>query len=440
MGQPLTDRGAAAPAARSGDRRRPGPRQVDAAAQTASRSPAPRPTSPSRPEPTRSSWSSVLEADGRGRGCGVSGGDAATTALGPRRSGGRHGRRGDAPPTPRPTTARPDPDASPSSASRGPRPSRRATRPAGGSTPRSAARWRPAPIAIYAADAGDDRQRFELELPMTARRRPAIAWMLALALLVDARRADRRRGAALGRRRSTAARSRVVGRGRPRARSPAASPTARRAHARRASAPTCPDLPRPARDRRSASSADSAAIWPAAAPEPAAARRAGPPAWPTPTSAWWCWRSAAPAGRFDVDKTLDHELAHLALGAAVPGAPRWLHEGFAWQHAADLDCGADRDAGRHGVVRLGDPARSARVRRSRPPRLPASRAYAQSYDLGRATWPTAAATPIATTTATATRSRTSCYELGRGKSIDDAARHRVRRRPRTSCSPSGRPT
>jgi hypothetical protein len=41
--------------------------------------------------------------------------------------------------------------------------------------------------------------------------------------------------------------------------------------------------------------------------------------------------------RHDVDKTLDHELAHLALGAAVPGAPRWLHEGFAWQHAADLD-------------------------------------------------------------------------------------------------------
>ena len=34
--------------------------------------------------------------------------------------------------------------------------------------------------------------------------------------------------------------------------------------------------------------------------------------------------------------TLRHELAHLALGAALGDrAPRWLHEGFAYQHSAE---------------------------------------------------------------------------------------------------------
>jgi len=83
--------------------------------------------------------------------------------------------------------------------------------------------------------------------------------------------------------------------------------------------------------------------------------------------------------RHDLDKTLDHELAHLALGAAVPGAPRWLHEGFAWQHAADLDMARlETLAGMawFGKVipleelEIGFPAEEA----------PASRAYAESYD------------------------------------------------------------
>lgn len=88
------------------------------------------------------------------------------------------------------------------------------------------------------------------------------------------------------------------------------------------------------------------------------------------------------SGRFDVDKTLDHELAHLALGAAVPSAPRWLHEGFAWQFASDLDWSRTETlagmAWFGSVIPLdeltwGFPAEEA----------PASRAYAESYDLVR---------------------------------------------------------
>src|SRR5262249_45473078 len=80
-----------------------------------------------------------------------------------------------------------------------------------------------------------------------------------------------------------------------------------------------------------------------------------------------------------VMKTLDHELGHLALGAAIPGAPRWLHEGFAWQHAADLDWSRGETlagmAWFGGVIALDDleagfPAEE----------LPASRAYAESSD------------------------------------------------------------
>lgn len=83
--------------------------------------------------------------------------------------------------------------------------------------------------------------------------------------------------------------------------------------------------------------------------------------------------------RFDLDKTLDHELAHLALGAAVPTAPRWLHEGFAWQHAQELDLGRVETltgmAWFGGVIPLEDLAWSFPAEEA-----PASRAYAESYD------------------------------------------------------------
>lgn len=81
----------------------------------------------------------------------------------------------------------------------------------------------------------------------------------------------------------------------------------------------------------------------------------------------------------DLGKTLSHELAHLALGAAIPDAPRWLHEGFAWQHARELDLDRLQTlagmAWFGGVIPLDDldagfPAAEA----------PASRAYAESYD------------------------------------------------------------
>ena len=39
---------------------------------------------------------------------------------------------------------------------------------------------------------------------------------------------------------------------------------------------------------------------------------------------------------FDVESVVAHELAHLALGAALKGrAPRWLNEGFAYLHSSD---------------------------------------------------------------------------------------------------------
>lgn len=124
--------------------------------------------------------------------------------------------------------------------------------------------------------------------------------------------------------------------------------------------------------------------------------------------------------RHDLDKTLDHELAHLALGAAIPRAPRWLHEGFAWQHANEFDMARlETLAGMAwfgGVIpleelELGFPEAEA----------PASRAYAESYDFvgylahrGRWAdpdddgdrWPF----------------RTFLRELSLGRAIDDAAR------------------
>lgn len=82
----------------------------------------------------------------------------------------------------------------------------------------------------------------------------------------------------------------------------------------------------------------------------------------------------------DAAATLRHELAHVALGAALgPRVPRWLHEGFAYQHSAEWSWArAETLAGMSwfgGVIPLRDLDASF-------PReeLPAHRAYAQSYD------------------------------------------------------------
>lgn len=77
---------------------------------------------------------------------------------------------------------------------------------------------------------------------------------------------------------------------------------------------------------------------------------------------------------------LRHELAHLALGAAIGDrAPRWLHEGFAYQHSAEWSWDrAETLAGMvwfGGIIELEDLDRSFPAEES-----PAHRAYAQSYD------------------------------------------------------------
>jgi hypothetical protein len=84
----------------------------------------------------------------------------------------------------------------------------------------------------------------------------------------------------------------------------------------------------------------------------------------------------------DVGKTLDHELAHLLLGAAVRNAPRWLHEGFAWQHARDADLARFETLA--GMAWFGNVAPLDALEAGFPAEeLPASRAYAQSYDFVR---------------------------------------------------------
>ena len=121
----------------------------------------------------------------------------------------------------------------------------------------------------------------------------------------------------------------------------------------------------------------------------------------------------------DVDKTLAHELAHLALGAAIPDAPRWLHEGFAWQQAPDLDLGRLETLA--GMAWFGGTRPLAELERGFPAaEAPASRAYAQSYDFvgflaDRGRWPDAADDgdrwPF----------RRFLRALGAGRSLDEAA-------------------
>jgi hypothetical protein len=82
----------------------------------------------------------------------------------------------------------------------------------------------------------------------------------------------------------------------------------------------------------------------------------------------------------DPAQTLRHELAHLALGAALgPRAPHWLHEGFAYQHSGEWTWErAETLSGMawfNGVVPLDELDDSFPAQE-----LPADRAYAESYD------------------------------------------------------------
>jgi hypothetical protein len=82
----------------------------------------------------------------------------------------------------------------------------------------------------------------------------------------------------------------------------------------------------------------------------------------------------------DPQATLRHELAHIALGAALGDrAPHWLHEGFAYQHSRDFSMERTETlagmAWMHGIIELDD------LDRTFPDgELPANRAYAESYD------------------------------------------------------------
>ncbi|MCB9564633.1 MAG: hypothetical protein H6708_29970 [Kofleriaceae bacterium] len=96
----------------------------------------------------------------------------------------------------------------------------------------------------------------------------------------------------------------------------------------------------------------------------------------------------------DVQGTVDHELAHLALGAALgPAAPRWLHEGFAWLHSSDWSL--DRTQTLTGMAWFGGTIPLTELEIGFPlEEAPASRAYAESYDFvaflaRRGRWPDA---------------------------------------------------
>jgi len=82
----------------------------------------------------------------------------------------------------------------------------------------------------------------------------------------------------------------------------------------------------------------------------------------------------------DIDSVVTHELAHLALGAALgPRAPRWLHEGFAYLHSSDFSL--DRTRTLTGMAWTGDVIPLADLDRSFPAaENAAERAYAESYD------------------------------------------------------------
>jgi hypothetical protein len=78
--------------------------------------------------------------------------------------------------------------------------------------------------------------------------------------------------------------------------------------------------------------------------------------------------------------TLRHELAHIALGAAIgPRAPHWLHEGFAYQHSGEWSW--ERSETLAGMAWFGGIVPIDDLDHSFPAQeLPADRAYAESYD------------------------------------------------------------
>ena len=82
----------------------------------------------------------------------------------------------------------------------------------------------------------------------------------------------------------------------------------------------------------------------------------------------------------DPTTTLRHELGHIALGAALGDkVPRWLHEGFANQHAGELSF--DRMETLAGMAWAGGIIPFDQLDRSFPAEeTPANHAYAESYD------------------------------------------------------------
>ena len=82
----------------------------------------------------------------------------------------------------------------------------------------------------------------------------------------------------------------------------------------------------------------------------------------------------------DPTSTLRHELAHVALGAAIGDrAPHWLHEGFAYQHSGEWSW--DRTETLSGMAWFGGIIELDELDRSFPAEeAPANRAYAESYD------------------------------------------------------------
>lgn len=82
----------------------------------------------------------------------------------------------------------------------------------------------------------------------------------------------------------------------------------------------------------------------------------------------------------DPAATLRHELAHIALGAALgERAPHWLHEGFAYQHSGEWSW--DRTETLAGMAWLGGVIPLDQLDATFPEsEQPANRAYAESYD------------------------------------------------------------
>ena len=82
----------------------------------------------------------------------------------------------------------------------------------------------------------------------------------------------------------------------------------------------------------------------------------------------------------DPQTTLRHELAHIALGAALGDrAPHWLHEGFAYQHSGEWSW--ERTETLAGMAWTGSIIPLDQLDQTFPQEeMPAHRAYAESYD------------------------------------------------------------